>query len=70
MMSNGKKSIIGMGIDQGIANCGFSLVKLNEDNNLILLKSGTIVTSSDMPLPDRIALLHQLLVDLVDVYKP
>lgn len=70
VMNNEKKSIIGVGIDQGIANCGYSIVKLHEDDSLSLLKSGSIVTSSNMPLPDRIALLYRLLIGLVDVYQP
>ncbi|MFF2531453.1 crossover junction endodeoxyribonuclease RuvC [Brevibacillus sp. NPDC058079] len=70
VMNETRKSIIGIGIDQGIADCGFSVVKLTEHGELIVLKSGIIKTSSESPLPQRMTLLYSLLMDLVETYKP
>jgi crossover junction endodeoxyribonuclease RuvC len=63
------KSIIGVGIDQGVANCGFSVVKLREDNELEVLVSGTIVTKSDYPLPQRMLILFNEISKLVEEYQ-
>jgi crossover junction endodeoxyribonuclease RuvC len=69
VISDEKESIIGIGIDQGIANCGFSIVKLTGEE-VIVLKSGIIETNSKLTLPQRMTLIYSLLIDLVEVYQP
>lgn len=63
------KSIIGIGIDQGVANCGYSVVKLREDDEVEVLCSGTIITSSDYPLPQRMLILYNEINQLVSEHK-
>lgn len=66
-----KRFIIGIGIDQGIANCGFSAIRLNlDDHTLDLLEKGSIVTSSKKSLPERIFLLHDRLYKIIHKYEP
>lgn len=61
-------SIIGVGIDQGIANCGYSVVKLNEKEEIKVLKFGTIETDSETPLPQRLMLLYEKIWSLLEAY--
>lgn len=67
-MKTENKSIIGIGIDQGIANCGYSVVKLREDDELEVLTSGTIVTKSTYPLSQRCLILFNEIKSLVEEY--
>ena len=69
MIKKNDESIIGIGIDQGVANCGFSVVELHENDELDVLKSGTIITKSDYPLPQRMLLLYSSISQLVKEYK-
>lgn len=70
VMNEAHESIIGIGIDQGIANCGFSVIELTENNEPIVLKSGIIETPSSITLPERMTLLYSLLAELVTTYQP
>lgn len=70
VMNKAEESIIGIGIDQGIANCGFSVVELTADDEPIVLKSGIIETPSSITLPERLTLLYSLLSELVTNYQP
>ncbi|WCF11440.1 crossover junction endodeoxyribonuclease RuvC (plasmid) [Paenibacillus thiaminolyticus] len=69
-MTKCEKSIVGLGVDQGIANCGYSIIRLSHDGTIQRLKSGTIETNSKLPLPQRMTLLYSLLTELVDKYRP
>jgi len=60
-----KTSIIGIGIDQGIANCGYGLVKLDANDQIHVLDSGTIITESSEMLPQRILLLYEKITSLI-----
>jgi len=65
-----QESIIGIGIDQGIANCGFSIVKLDSDEKIEVLHSGTFVTKSTYPLPQRILILKNSIQKLIEEFDP
>lgn len=62
-------SIIGFGIDQGIANCGYAVVELTPENEVIVLSHGTITTKSDKPLPSRILQIYEMINDLANEYN-
>lgn len=68
MINAENPSIIGLGIDQGIANCGFSVVELFEDDTIDVLVSGTIETKSTMPLPKRMTVLYDKITALLEEY--
>lgn len=68
MIKTKKKSIIGIGIDQGLANCGYSVVELFENDTMKVLESGTFLTKSTYPLPQRIEILFSEINGLVSSY--
>lgn len=47
-------SIYALGVDQGIANCGYGIVVLGDDDSIIVLESGTLITKADKDLPERL----------------
>ncbi len=62
------KKII-LGIDPGIADTGFGLIKV-EGLNIEFIECGVIKTSSKLKLPERLLILYNDLNSLVDKYKP
>lgn len=58
--------IIALGIDQGLANLGFGIIKLTVDENDVesdikLIESGTYNTSSKNELQDRLLEIHNMI---------
>lgn len=58
--------IIALGIDQGLANLGFGIIKLTLDDNDVerdikLINSGTYTTSSKNELQDRLLEIHDMI---------
>ncbi len=67
-------NIIACGIDQGLANLGYSIVEIhiNEHNieeNLQILKSGTFKTSSEEELGKRLLNIHTMITELNSNYN-
>ena len=60
--------IISIGIDQGIASCGYSVVKLTDDDIEILV-SGTIKTPSKDTFGKRLNSIYQKILSLATDYK-
>jgi len=58
-----------LGIDPGIADTGYGLIKV-EGSRLICLDYGTIKTSSRCDLITRLEVLHQELDQIIKKYKP
>lgn len=58
-----------LGIDPGTAITGYGLVT-ERGGNTVAVAHGVITTPSDLPLPDRLALLHRALRALIDQYRP
>lgn len=63
------KSIIGLGIDQGIAHCGYSVIELTPSNEMNILCSGTLITSSKTELTKRIESIYQTIKTLAEKYN-
>lgn len=63
--------LIGLGIDQGIASCGYAIVKC-EDNctNFEILKSGTIKTPADHHMGKRLLKVQSFIELLLNEYNP
>lgn len=61
-------SIIGVGIDQGIANCGYSVVELKKTEEIEVLQFGTIETDAETPLPLRLMFLYEKILSLLEPY--
>lgn len=58
-----------LGIDPGIADTGFGVIK-NENNKLTCLNYGTIKTPAGMPLSERLVILHDELTKIIKKYQP
>lgn len=58
-----------LGIDPGTAITGYGLVT-ERGGNTVAVAHGVITTPSDLPLPDRLVLLHRALRALIDQYRP
>jgi crossover junction endodeoxyribonuclease RuvC len=67
-MVNSLSKII-LGIDPGIADTGFGVVK-NENNKLICLDYGSIRTSAKTDLSGRLEIIHKELNNIIKKHKP
>lgn len=59
-----------LGIDPGIADTGFGVVKKTERNSLKCLEYGSIQTKAGLALSVRLELLGNELTSLIKKYKP
>lgn len=62
-------SAIILGIDPGIADTGFGVVK-NDKGKLTCLVYGSIKTSAKLELPDRLEIINLELTKLIKRYQP
>ena len=58
-----------LGIDPGIADTGYGLIK-TENNSLICLAYGSIKTKAQMDLGQRLLIINQELAKIIKKYKP
>ena len=58
-----------LGIDPGYATTGFGLI-LSDGPKLQLLRYGTVTTPKDRPFPQRLQILYDDVLRLVEVTKP
>lgn len=68
-MLNKQNETIILGIDPGIADTGFGVIKC-EGNKLVCLDYGTIKTSAKLDLADRLEILNCELDKIIKKYKP
>ncbi len=66
-----------LGIDPGTATTGYGVIKIPEDilnrefeYGIELITYGNISTSKDLPMPDRLRLIYDELMHIMDTYKP
>jgi len=59
-----------IGIDPGTAITGYGLVRENEGGDLSVIEYGVILTSADMPMPERLLELHHRLRELMLLHHP
>lgn len=62
--------MLAIGIDPGTAITGYGLVQENEDGGLSVVDFGAILTSAEMPMPERLLELYRRLRDLVLLHHP
>lgn len=62
-------SVVAIGIDQGIANCGYAVVELKHNDELHILESGTIKTTSKQELSKRIETIYNTVIHLSKQYN-
>jgi len=59
-----------IGIDPGTATTGYGLLREMEDGSLSVLEYGAILTSADLPMPQRLFELYQQLNQLLLLHRP
>jgi crossover junction endodeoxyribonuclease RuvC len=62
--------MLAIGIDPGTATTGYGLVQENEDGSLAIVEYGAILTSADMPMPERLLELYRNLRQLLLLHHP
>jgi crossover junction endodeoxyribonuclease RuvC len=58
-----------LGIDPGLANCGYGVV-MRRGHRLVATDGGVIATAAGLPAERRLATLHSRLGDLLDEHEP
>lgn len=58
-----------MGVDPGVANLGFGIVRV-EGNHMVALDGGVIETAAELPLERRLARIHGALAELIAWHEP
>jgi crossover junction endodeoxyribonuclease RuvC len=58
-----------LGIDPGTRATGYGLIE-QQGNRLLHIDNGAIMTRSDSPLADRLALIYTQLEELIQTYHP
>ena len=58
-----------IGIDPGLRRCGWGVIE-SEGNRLTYVACGTLTPPTDLPLAERLVLIHSGLNDLIDRFRP
>ena len=58
-----------LGVDPGTAALGYGIVE-RSGGRLRAIDYGCLVTSPDLPLPERLLAIHALLSDLIELHEP
>jgi crossover junction endodeoxyribonuclease RuvC len=59
-----------LGIDPGTATTGYGLVTETLDGNLKAIDYGVILTPAEMPMPERLLILHRRLNEIILLHQP
>lgn len=59
-----------LGIDPGLATCGYGLISVQGRRQFDLIDSGAIRTSSDSELSNRLEKINNSVADIISTYKP
>lgn len=65
-----KKNKIILGIDPGIADTGFGVIRINDKGVLECLDYGSITTKAGTALSVRLKTLHEQLQKIIEEYRP
>ena len=58
-----------MGIDPGIANTGFGVVRV-AGQRMTAIDGGTIEVPSDLPMEQRLQRIHDSIIELIEWHEP
>jgi crossover junction endodeoxyribonuclease RuvC len=64
------KFMVILGLDPGIADTGYGVIETGRSVDLKCLAYGSIKTPAKMPLPERLAVLHQELGRIIATFQP
>jgi crossover junction endodeoxyribonuclease RuvC len=59
-----------IGIDPGTATTGYGLVREESDGSLAVVDFGVVLTTPDLPMPERLLLMHGQLRDILLLHRP
>ncbi len=59
-----------LGIDPGTATTGYGLVREESDGQLTAVDYGVVLTSSKLPMPQRLLEIYRQLKDIVLLHRP
>ncbi len=58
-----------LGIDPGTATSGYGLIS-DDSNEIKLIDYGVITTQPNLPMEKRLLLIHNRILELIDLYQP
>jgi len=61
--------LIVLGIDPGTAAMGYGIVE-RKGARLRMVDTGCLETSADLPLPERLLVIHRFVADLLELHQP
>lgn len=59
-----------IGIDPGTATTGYGLVREDRNGSLAAIAFGVVTTPTDLPMPQRLQLLHAELNEILQLHQP
>lgn len=59
-----------LGIDPGTATVGYGVVDMDDDYRCTLVACGVVTTSSKLPMPERLRIIHDDVSELIETYRP
>lgn len=59
-----------LGIDPGTATTGYGLVEETKDGDPSTFDFGVILTSPEMPMPDRLLVIYNRINELITLHRP
>lgn len=59
-----------IGIDPGTATTGYGLVREDDDGSLAVVDYGVVLTTPDMPMPERLLLMYRQLKEILLLHRP
>jgi crossover junction endodeoxyribonuclease RuvC len=59
-----------LGIDPGTATTGYGLVTETASGSLQMVAYGVILTPADLPMPERLLILHQRMLEIILLHQP
>lgn len=59
-----------IGIDPGTATTGYGLVREDRNGSLAAIAFGVVTTPPDLPMPQRLQLLHAELNEILQLHQP
>src|SRR4030042_3298963 len=68
-MAYNKNLNIILGIDPGIADTGFGIIK-EEGGKLVCIDYGSMKTAAKLPMDERLDMIHQELSKIIEKYRP
>jgi crossover junction endodeoxyribonuclease RuvC len=59
-----------IGIDPGTATTGYGLVQEEDDGSLAVVDYGVVLTTPDLPMPERLLLMYRQLKEILLLHRP